>query len=216
MDEWPQTLVPIRENWTLQGVTISGGNPKAGPPQVTRTDGGGFWVGEQHFVLTEVSEVKLARAVEAILDGGLTPMVAWSHEDPFAPEGIAPGLTTHSDGTPFSDGALYTGGGTGAVTALAAPLRATTLTVDVVAGALEGGERFSIVHPNKGRRRYSVKRVFGNEVIIRPPLREAVEAGAELDFLRVGCVAKLSNPEVFGDLDPSGVVEMTVRWIEVP
>lgn len=216
MDFWPwDLLTPRSELWRLQGMTLNGGVTLAGTATVGRTDGGGIWVGEQTFLLHARDQIKAARAIEATLDGGVGKIVAWSFEEPFAPDGLSLSEVPHSDGSPFSDGSEYLTVPNGAVTTADAALRATTLSITMVAGVIQGGERFSIVHPTKGWRRYTVSRVEGDEITIRPPLREAALSGTELNFLRVGCACRLANPEeFFGALDASRIVEVTARWVE--
>lgn len=216
MDFWPwDLLTPNTENWRLQGVSISGGFTVGGNTKLTRTDGGGLWVGEQTFLLHGRERIKAARAIEAGLDGGAGQIVAWSYEEPFAPLGLSISSVPHSDGTSFSDGSEYLSVPYGAVTTASAALRATSLSVTLIAGDLQAGERFSIVHPTKGWRRYVVSRVEGNTITFRPPLREAAGIGTDLNFLKVGCVCRLANPEDFiGPMGPERVMQATARWVE--
>ncbi|MGI4818628.1 MAG: hypothetical protein ACRYFE_08910 [Janthinobacterium lividum] len=219
MDYWPWGLLtPNTDRWTLRGQTINGGTSLAGSGRLARADGGGMWVGEQTFLLSGRDAIKAARAVEACLDGGVGRIVAWSFEAPFAPAGLAQTNVPHSDGAPFGDGSDYLSSPAGAVTAASAALRATRIEVTMLAGHLQAGEHFSIRHPLKGIRRYRVARVFGNEIDIRPPLREAVPAGTELFFLRVGCVCRLANPDDFMEALSADVgrtiVQAKAQWVE--
>ncbi|HWW11376.1 MAG TPA: hypothetical protein VN018_02585 [Brevundimonas sp.] len=216
MDEWPWDLLPPRtDRWTLQGVAINGGVSVGGVSRLTRTDGGGLWVGEQSFLLTEPVQIKTARALEGLMDGGSGLIVAWSFEEPFAPAGAEASLTPYSDGSAFSDGGMFVTAPTGTTLAADAALRATVLSVTMEVGALQGGEQFSIVHPVMGWRRYRVVRVEGGQVTIRPPLREASSAGAVLRFDRVGCVCRLANPQEFmGALGIEHSIDVTARWVE--
>lgn len=216
MDYWPwDLLTPREERWRLQGVAMSGGVSLAGSTRVARTDGGGIWVGEQSFLLTSRDQIKAARAIEASLDGGVGQIVAWSFEAPFAPEGLTLSEVPHSDGAPFGDGSAYLTAPYGATTTADAALRATVLPITMISGVVQGGERFSIVHPTKGWRRYTVSRVDGDEITIRPPLREAASSGTELNFLRVGCACRLANPEeFFGAMDAARIIDVTARWVE--
>ena len=94
-------------------------------------------------------------------------------------------------------------------------MRATTLSLTMIVGALEGGERFSIDHATKGKRLYTISRVDGDDITIRPPLREAVASGTDLDFTQPGCVCRLSNPDDFlGALDLNKNLIATAVWIE--
>lgn len=216
MDHWPwDLLTPRQERWRLQGVALNGGVNVGGNTTVARTDGGGIWVGEQSFLLTTRDQIKAARAIEANLDGGVGQIVAWSFERPFAPGELTAADVPHSDGSPFGDGSLYASVPAGATVTTDCPLRATIIPLTMLSGVLQGGEHFSIIHPVHGWRKYRVNRVGDGTAEIRPPLREAVTAGASLYFIRVGLACRLANPdEFFGALDPSRIVEITARWVE--
>lgn len=216
MDQWPWEMLPPRsDRWLLQGVAINGGVTVGGVSRLARTDGGGLWVGEQSFLFHTPRQIKAARALEGILDGGVSNIVVWSFEEPFAPEGSESSLTGHSDGSSFADGSLYVTVPIAATVSASASLRSTVLSVALTTGELEGGEQFSIVHPVRGWRRYRVVRVHGDQVTIRPPLREAVSVGTVLRFDRVGCVCRLANPQEFlGALGVDGLVDATARWVE--
>lgn len=219
MDFWPwDLLTPRREHWRLRGVTINGGVTVEGASPVARTDGGGLWVGEQEILVHGRDAIKAVRAIEACLDAGIGKMVVWSCEKPFAPGDLSLPDVPHSDGTAFGDGSQYASAPAGATVAVSAPKRATVLTIAMIAGVIQGGENFSITHPTKGTRRYRVARVEGDEITIRPPLREAVAVGEEINFLRVGCVCKLANPDDFLDgLDAQRGREIMVAkamWVE--
>lgn len=216
MDHWPwDLLTPRQERWRLQGVALNGGVNVGGNATVARTDGGGIWVGEQSFLLSSRDQIKAARAIEAILDGSVGKIVAWSFEEPFAPGDLIASTVPHSDGAPFGDGTLYGSVPAGAMTTAACPLRATHIPLMMLAGVLQGGEHFSIIHASAGWRRYRVARVGDGYAEIRPPLREAIPSGTALYFVRVGLGVRLTNPdEFFGALDPSRIIEVTARWVE--
>jgi hypothetical protein len=100
------------------------------------------------------------------------------------------------------------------VTTASAVLRATTVTV-ADGSVFEGGERFSINHVTKGRRLYEIVGVSGDDLTIRPPLREAVASGVYLDFLQPGVVCRLANPDEFmGALAADRIAEVTAVWVE--
>lgn len=216
MDHWPwDLLTPRQERWRLQGVALNGGTTVAGTQRPSRTDGGGIWVGEQSFLLTTPEQIKAARAIEAILDGGVGKIVAWSFEEPFAPGDLVPSAAPHSDGASFGDGTLYGSVPAGATVTADCALRTTHIPLTMLSGVLQGGEHFSIIHGSAGWRRYRVARVGDGYAEIRPPLREAITNGTPLYFVRVGLGVRLANPdEFFGALDPSRIVEVTARWVE--
>jgi hypothetical protein len=215
---WPyQLLSPRTENWNLSGVAINGGVSAAGTSSSTRTDGGGLWVGTQNFLLSTRAQIKTLRAIAAALDGSVIPIVCFSHERPYAPTGSEAYVAPFGDGAPFSDSSEWSGEAPVIATSEAAALRATTLSFATLAGELEGGERFSISHPIMGPRRYVISSVdaAAGTMAIRPPLREAVGAGVVLNFIDVGCVCKLANPEEWiGDMQTDGTVEVNARWVE--
>lgn len=216
MDYWPWDLLePIKDRWTLHGIALNGGVNVGGNTTVARTDGGGIWVGEQSFLLTEYDQIKAARAIEACLDGGVGQIVTWSFEKPFVPGSLTAADVPHADGAPFGDGSLYESVPAGATVTADYPLRATIISLTMLSGVLQGGEHFSIIHPVRGWRRYRVARVGDGSAEIRPPLREAVTMGTPLYFARVGMASRLANPdEFFGAIDGNHVVEITARWVE--
>lgn len=215
MIEWPwKILNPNEERWWLAGVAVAGGQSVAGSMSLAKLDGGGLWMGEQSFLLHCPDQIRAARALEAQMDGGVEEVIAWSHEDPFSPGAGYPGVP-HSDGTPFSDTSLYAGGGFSLTVRSPASLRSTALTVLSGTDNLRGGERFSIVHPRMGTRRYQIGSVVGDKVTFRPPLREALQGGETMDFGRVGCVSRLANPNEFmGALRLNGHVPVVAQWVE--
>lgn len=218
MDAYPFDLLPPgSERWRLTSVAISGGVRVASGPGLARTDGGGFWTCWMNEIeLVTRAQIKAARALEAVLDGGVSSIVVPAFEWAFSPE-----LVTHADGTPFADGSLYQTSSVASATTETAALRATSLRVSFVGGVpLEAGERFSIVHATKGKRLYTVARVQdvepgGYRIEVRPPLREAVASGVGLDFSTPGCVMRLANPDEFlGAIDPHHESMANAVWVE--
>jgi hypothetical protein len=212
---WPyDTLTPRQERARLQGVGMTGGQSVGGTSQTIRMGGGGLWVIEQTFLATG-SGVKLARALGSLLDGGATDIVVRVSEQTYGPAGLVASEGAFSDGSEFSDGSGFATVPPGGITTASAALRATTLTVTALAGAFQGGERFSIDHATKGRRLYEVVGVSGEDLTIRPPLREAVASGVYLDFLQPGVVCRLANADEFmGGLAPDRIAEVTAVWVE--
>lgn len=200
MDYWPSALFPAPEiRWRLQNRVIMGGQPVLGPARTSGTIGAGLWVCEMSGIwLFRTEQIRLARALDMILDGGLTSIVVGTCETAFAPWARPADPVPHSDGSPFSDETFYAGAAPVGMVVADAPLRSTKLRIGLPAGvSLLGGEAFSIRHPTKGERRYQVARVNGDEVTFRPELREAVAVGAEVHFHNPGCVMKLANPDEF-------------------
>lgn len=203
---WPFDLFPAQEvKWTLRGVALSGGTALAGFPTMAKTDGGGIWVCEMSgIVLRKKNQIKAARALDWLMDGGASKVIVDACECGFGPSGFSPsGGVPHSDGTSFSDGSLYAGAGFGVIIHSAASLRSTQVVLTLPEGIeLEGGEAFSVVHPVKGTRRYGVARILSQDdrdvtVEIRPPLREALAGGEHAEFCKPANVMRLANPDEF-------------------
>lgn len=215
-DVWPwDLLTPRAERASLRGVAMTGGPSVSGQVRSTRLDGGGLWVIEQDFLFHTPTQIKAARAIEAGLDGGSGEIIIRVFETPFAPSDAVPTEVTFSDDATFSDDTSFLTVPTGATLTAAAALRATTLSLTMITGTLEGGERFSIDHATKGRRLYTVARVSGDDITIRPPLREACAIGDALDFAHPSCVCRLANPDEFmGAINTTRHVEATAIWVE--
>lgn len=179
----------MQQEVDIERQTLSGGTALTGATDRISADGGGrvfaeFGGGE----LVDRDTVLAWRALTARLGEGVTPMVVPFCDARHQPYGGTHEVT-YGDGAYHSDGTPFAGGGSfGEVTADAA-LRATTLEFNaVLAQPLIGGEWFTIVHPTKGERAYRVHSVDGSALSFRPPLREAVAAGTELDFTNPRCL----------------------------
>lgn len=185
----------------LSGRVVTGPQSTSGQIQTAKTDGGGRWMFELGDAnLNDRLALKAWRAFEAILDAGVTEVILElcdRRQMPGFESAPAPYGVPHSDGTPFSDGTLY-GQPTipETLTTVDASLRAVTLSLDNAAG-IQGGEYFSIEHPNAGWRLYLVGQVFGDQITFRPPLREAVASGVRVEFERPRCVVRLIDPDAY-------------------
>lgn len=220
MDVYPFDLLPpASERWHLSGVTIDGGAPVVGPPTKSRTDGGGFWMAWMNGIeLVERRQIKAARALDVVLDGGLGRIIVPAFDWVNYPAPVA-----HSDGAAFSDSGVYLSGMVAASLTAPAALRATRLFIRFVGvEPLEGGERFSILHLNKGKRLYTIGRVSDlgadqYQIEVRPPLREACDREAQIDFTTPGCAMHLANPaDWLGELDAHHECNANIVWIEAP
>lgn len=196
LDSFPTCLFAFasREIMVVQNV-ISGGVSLAGDETMVATDGGGRWRADyQNAPLNRRDKVLAWRAARANMEGGLRPIIfsiCDARHQPLA--GKSKGVP-HSDGTPFDDTTLYEGAGGNSVALTDAPLRATSIFIDatLLEAPLVGGERFSIDHPTWRHRLYEVKKVDGSRVEFRPPLREAVTAGTDIELRDPKCVMRLA------------------------
>lgn len=178
----------------VQQSTVSGGRALNGDDTVIATDGGGRWVAQYGSApLNRRDKVLAWRAARAMLEGGVVPVIfpiCDARHQPVA----GTYRVSHSDDTPFSDDSLYSGGDCTVAAAADVALRGTamTLAITTIGKPLIGGERFSIRHPVWGDRLYEIKTVDGNQITFRPPLREAVLAGTEINFSDPRCVMRLA------------------------
>lgn len=208
-EQWPALL--MKESavlWRPIGGSVGPGITMAGTRPVVRTTGGAIWGA----TLSEVAirtreEVMVWRALEAILDQGMTPVRVPSCESRYAPWPVVGGQKIRSiDQVPHDDEAFFdddTGYADRVIqikTQDAASLRATEMTITKVYGSQpEAGCRFSILHPTAGERMYTIAKVFETDVqdrydvVIRRPLREAVTTGTWLNFDDPGNIMTLAS-----------------------
>jgi len=191
---------------------ISGGTSLSGADDTIATDGGGRWFAQfSEPYLDEPVIAKTWRALSAHLSGA-RPIIVRLCDARHQPAGGFVEVP-HSDGTPLSDDTLYVSGETDVRAATDAPLRATTLAVDVVSlpEDLTGGERFSIQHPTMLDRAYEISDidVDAGTITFEPPLREAVSAGTPINFEDPRCVMRIdgamSSPTRMGFAESPGV-----------
>ncbi|WP_303758336.1 hypothetical protein [Sphingobium yanoikuyae] len=174
---------------------ISGGTALNGDEAAIVTDGGGRWVADyQNAPLNRREKVLSWRALRALLNSGTRAIIFPICDARHQPV-VSRSRVPHSDGTPFSDDSLYSSGDCEVYAAADAPLRATSLTLNIVqlGKPLIAGERFSIEHPTWSHRLYEIATIEGDQVGFRPPLREAVTAGTALNFADPRCVMRLSG-----------------------
>lgn len=181
--------------WELTGTTISGGQTASGIMPVTRIDGGGLWKATLADVfLKTADQVRTWRALAAYCEGGAQPIIVPMCDKRFFPGTFTNPVVPHSDDSPHSDDAPYDGSIVAAMVFGSYPLRATTIIMNLSEGTeLRGGEHFSINHPVAGWRLYRVIGVDGDEVSFRPPLRELVDDGTDIEFDHPRCIMRLAT-----------------------
>lgn len=218
---WPIAALPPQAiNADIAPRSLAGPAALSGGGQVTSSDAGLWRVVYANIVVHGNQKLVLWHAIAAKLEGRAVPIVV-----PIPARGRRPtpagadesyADVPHSDDSTFSDGTGYVG--STIEVALAAPvaLRAVTATVDVAyAGELQPGQIFSI-----GERLYrlhSVAYVDADtaQIEFRPPLREAAEAGARLDFDRPVCRVRLvSDQEMDLPFGANLTVFPTLNFIE--
>jgi len=191
----------------LQSATIGGGVTMGGLMPIARLDGGGLWKATMRDIFLRTPDhIRAWRALSAICDGGFQPIIVPMCDKRFFPAPVVGGSrlvaisAPHDNDAPFDNDSEYAGSVVEINVVDAADLRATSLTVDLVAGSdLMGGEYFSIDHEDLRWRLYKIRTAVANgdgtwAITIRSPLRAAIDAGTPLEFDRPRCVMRLSTP----------------------
>lgn len=203
--EFPRRLLREQNHdWNITGNTMGVGQTSAAAVDV-RSDGGGLWMAALNNIrFLDATDTLLWRAVRQICNGGVAPIIVPRNDVAFAPwpAGVVEiGGVPFSDGSFFSDGAGFYQSIIDITSADVAPLRATSMSIDLnYCGPLRGGEAFTIEHATWGPRLYEVGTVDLAEdgasaaITFNPPLREAVAVGTMLDFDRPRCLMKLALP----------------------
>lgn len=194
-------LAPKAPDWWLTGAAASSGRTQEGTSQTTNSSGGPRWMLQLSGVwVRERAQVKAWRALEGLLDNGVTGIIVPfcdARHGPYAHTGGIP----HSDGTLFYDDTGYASGAGQATFDQAAILRATTVFLDMNGATLEGGEHFTPAgYAAGGPRMHRIVRVKGvvgtvYQCEIRPPLRHAVADGADADFANPRNLMKLASSD---------------------
>jgi len=196
----------------LSARVIAPGLSGAGVIPKMSVDGGGLWtIAFGEIQLSTPAHRQAWRAINAMCDGGVNKLIIPFVDLPHQPWPIVSGkpLTSydtipHDDGSLFSDGSGYVQSVIDAEIVTSAALRSTSLRIRMnYSGGLMGGEHFSIEHPVMSHRMYRIGRVVERDdgdfdVVIRPPLREAVSGGEILDF---DAPKSIFEPETPGGLN---------------
>lgn len=218
---WPvNVLRPQRLSFDLAYRSLAGPSSISGVGQVVASDAA-IWKAafEQVIIRKGTSAVLAFRAISTLLEGRLNPVIVpvCPAYQPFDPEwrGVLNGVP-HSDRSPFSDGGLYRSRLIDIRLSSNIPLRGTTANVSIIVGVnLQPGQHFSI-----GDRLYRIRTVqmTGENtatITFRPPAREPVSAGTELEFDRPVCRMRLaSDSEMDLSLDTNPWAYPSVRFIE--
>lgn len=218
---WPIAILPPANDGAFNLAPRSLATPAAvsGNTQVVSSDAG-IWKATFRDVYVRGEDRVLAfRGLAELLEGRLNPVLL-----PFCrkyqpvirePAGLTAAVP-HDDEAGFDDGAGYVGGTTDVELAAGIAARAVSASVIVnYGGTLQPGHRFSI-----GERGYSLRTVAyasATEAAItfRPPLREAADAGARLEFDDPVVRMRLaSDAEMDLDLQLRRFGQPTVNFVE--
>lgn len=215
--QWPRKLLPPQAPmFHPRGMNISG--PIADGAADVISGDAGFWVATfGSVVVTTRERIITFNAIASMLEGRLYPiLVPYCHAYQPVDDSAIHEAVPHSDGTFFSDGTGYVGSGTSIMITADRPERAVTGSVTIIHGdTLQPGQVFSF-----DERMYRLSSVVytsdtAANIKWHPPLREAVSAGAELEFTRPVCRMRLaSDDEMMLTLDMNRRGFPTVNFVE--
>lgn len=195
---WPINVLPPREfAINLAPRTLAGPSSISGVGQVATSDAG-IWKATYGGVPV-VSRQKILtwRSLGEWAEGRLNPFLIpiTNFYQPYAPEWEAAYKTVpHSDQSPFSDHGEYRSRVINVALVSNIPLRGTTANLAIIAAHdIQPGQHFSI-----GDRLYRIRtlQMTGENtatITFRPPAREAVAAGTELEFDQPVCRMRLAS-----------------------
>lgn len=210
---WPRSVLkPKRDPFNIAPRTLAGPSSVSGVSQVTASDAGIWKATYDQIIIKRGSASVLAfRAIANLLEGRLHPILLprCCAYQPFDPDwkDLLKGVP-HSDTSPFQDGGLYRSRAIDIRLTSNIPLRGTTANIALVSvGQLQPGQDFSI-----GERMYRIRTVqmtgeAAATITFRPPAREAVPAGTEMEFDRPVCRMRLASDNEM-DLD----IDLTQPW----
>ncbi|WP_024900317.1 hypothetical protein [Brucella rhizosphaerae] len=205
---WPRSVLkPKRDPFNIAPRTLAGPASVSGVSQVSASDAG-IWKATFADIIIKrgTASILAFRAISTMLEGRLHPILvprccAYQPFDPDWKDLL--NRVPHSDTSPFSDGGLYRSRAIDIRLTSNIPLRGTTVNIAIVAaGQLQPGQDFSV-----GERMYRIRTVqmTGENtatITFRPPAREAVAAGTDMEFDRPVCRMRLATDgEMDLDLD---------------
>jgi hypothetical protein len=221
--QWPRQILPPQQPmFHIAPMNISGPVSGSGAADVISGDAGFWRASYGSVVVTTHDRVLTWRAISAKLRGRLFPILVpfCGMYQPFPLDALGKPVFTsvvpHSDGSYFSDGSGYLSGVIRVTLDTALPVRAVGGNVTVeVSGVIQPGHVFSF-----GERMYEIIDVdYSTDttatITWQPPLREAVPAGAELNFDKPICRMRLaSDAEMQLPLDMNKRGFPTVNFVE--
>lgn len=196
---WPEKVLrPQNVAFDLAPRSLAGPASVSGKTQVVSSDAGLWKFTFGNVVVNGRDRVLAWRAIQALLEGRLgTILVPLCRGYQPVPAGaVEAGLwgdVPHSDDADFSDDTGYVGTVISVVAAEDVASRAVSMTADVTySGDLQSGQHFSI-----GERLYRIRTFDADTgtMTFRPPLREAVAAGTELNFDGPVCRMRLASDD---------------------
>lgn len=203
--EWPKVLVPPTVDIHYDARTISGGVSLSGREQIVSRDFGIWRATLERVAIRRRDQVLAWRALLIALDGRagtvLVPLfdrarAPWAYDQYGRRMDPAFSRDPSLDRTQFADVAGLVDGLIAAKVQSAAAARAASIDINMMKGSIpESGMHFSI-----GARAYRIRavtNVAGTVATcnIRPGLREAVSAGAAVNFTSPVCEMRLTTDD---------------------
>lgn len=184
---WPEKVLRV-PNFAIDLVarSLSGPSSVNGSSQVVASDAGIWKATLGGVIVKSRHEVLCFRAIAAILDGRVNPILiplCRAYQPTPADYADLATPVPHDDASLHDDDTGYVGSAT--VVSLANDAAARAVTADITithAGTVEPGQHFSI-----GERLYRIRTISYSSptaatITFRPPLRAAAPAGQELNF----------------------------------
>lgn len=195
---WPINVLSPREfMMDIAPRSLAGPSSVSGVGQVAASDAGIWKASYGGIPVVNCQSITLWRALNTLLEGRMNSVaVPYSMRcQPFSSdwESVHDGVP-HSDGSPFADSGLYQSRLIDVHLTSNIPLRGTTANIALhTAYGVQPGQVFSI--KDRLYRIRTLQMIGENTATItfRPPAREAVSAGSEIEFDRPVCRMRLAT-----------------------
>jgi len=218
---WPADRLPAREiEANPVPFSRTGGRTLGGLERPIRTDKG-YWTFSYRFQLYSTAQRRTWNAIRTQVSGrsGLLIMPVWSWDTAPYASGVFEYehiLVPHSDGTPFSDGALYQQNSISVRSADAVAIGATSMRLQILeADADLAGVRFSYNHALYETGPATLVSGAFWTVDLFPAVRAPIPAGADLEFNLPTCLVRLVDDRGLDvSMNPSGISEHSVAFNE--
>lgn len=214
---WPcDALQAVNVSFDIAARSLAAPASVSGVTQVVSSDAGVWKATLGGVVVRNRDHVLAFRAIAALLEGRLgtilVPLCSAYQPKPANWRDLYDPIP-HDDDAAFDDDALYAGSSIVVFCATAVPARAVSMTVKVVAaGDIQPGQHFSV---EERLYRITAYDATSRTMTFRPPLREAVAAGTELNFDDPVCRMRLAgDDEMDLELQMRRRAEPSVNFIE--
>lgn len=216
---WPIKTLRARDvSFDIAPRSLAGPPSVSGFTQVVSSDAGIWKATLGGIIIRSREHVLTWRAIDTLLEGRLNPiLVPFCRAYQPVPDGaVEAGLyddVPHSDESYHSDDTGYVSAVIDVVAVEAAAARSVSMAITITrAGDIQPGQHFSV-----GERAYRIRSYDESTgtITFRPPLREAVTAGAALEFDNPVCRMRLATDnEMNLELRGRRISDPTVNFIE--